>query len=312
MKKWEIDVSVLVIFFRRADALQKTFAAVKAARPRRLFLWQDGPRNESDLPGILECRKIVEDIDWDCEVYKMYNEKNFGCDPSIFYAYKWAFTKTDKCIFLEDDQVAGKSFFRFCKDLLDRYENDTRISHICGYNYTEVTESCDADYLFSTFGSGAWATWKRVVDEWEGDYDFLNHPREVAWVKERYGKLGELSIRNANRHRATGKEFWESIIGCNCMFNNQLAIIPKKNLVSNFGLTSDSTHSQATKKQLPKETAKLFEMKAYELDFPLQHPKHIVVNQDYIKKVYRIMGIGHPFLTLKRKIIQRLKRIIKK
>ena len=116
--------------------------------------------------------------------------------------------------------MPNQSYFKFCKELLDKYENDTRISHICGYNYTEIAPDCDADYLFAPFGSGAWATWKRVVDEWEGNYDFLQSEVEMDWLKERYGKLAETSLNIAKRHQKTGKEFWESIVGCNCMFNS--------------------------------------------------------------------------------------------
>ena len=247
---WEIDVNVLIIFFVRDEVLKQTFEAVKKARPRRLFLWQDGPREgrPDDIEGIERCRKIVEDIDWDCEVYTTYNEKNIGCDPSIYYAYKWAFSKVDKCIFLEDDQVPNQSYFHYCKELLDKYENYTRISHICGYNYTEIAPDCEEDYLFAPFGSGAWATWKRVVDEWESDYAFLSEDVKIAWLKKRYGKLAEISFNIAQRHKETGKEFWESIVGCNCMFNSHYAIIPKKNLISNIGLTENSTHSNTSKK----------------------------------------------------------------
>ena len=137
------------------------------------------------------------------------------------------------------------------------------ILHICGYNYTEIAPDCEDDYLFAPFGSGAWATWKRVVDEWEGDYAFLSEEVKIEWLKKRYGKLAEISFKNAQRHKETGKEFWESIVGCNCMFNSHYAIIPKQNLVSNMGLTTNSTHSNTSKKYLPKATANLFEMKTY-------------------------------------------------
>ena len=311
---WEIDVNVLIIFFVRDEVLKKTFEAVKKARPRRLFLWQDGPRagRPDDVEGIERCRKIVEDIDWDCEVYTTYNEKNIGCDPSIYYAYKWAFSKVDKCIFLEDDQVPNQSYFKFCKELLDKYENDTRISHICGYNYTEIAPDCEDDYLFAPFGSGAWATWKRVVDEWEGDYAFLSEEVKIKWLKERYGKSAKTSFATAQRHKETGKEFWESIVGCNCMLNSHYAIIPKKNLVSNIGLTKNSTHSNTSKKYLPKATANLFEMKTYELEFPLKHPKHVLINQTYLEQVQRIMGTGHPFIRLYRRLVYIWKRIFVK
>lgn len=311
MNKWEIDVNVLLIFFVREDVLKETFEAIRRARPRRLLLWQDGPRNgrKDDLENIQRCRKIVSDIDWDCEVYIKYNEENIGCDPSIFYAYNWAFSIVDKCIFLEDDQVPNNSFFKYCKELLDYYEYDNRISHICGYNYTEITESCQEDYLFSPFGSGAWATWKRVADEWDGNYSFLDNKENIKNLIKRYGAIAEASFKTAERHRKTNKEFWESIVGCNCLLNNHLVIIPKKNLVSNKGLTLNAAHSNANIVFLPKVTRKLFYMPTYEMEFPLHHPKNKIVDMDYVAKVCNIMGLGKPFLSFKRRVEGKLNQL---
>ena len=81
----------------------------------------------------------MADIDWECEVHHNYQEKNYGCDPSEYMAQKWAFSLSDKCIVLEDDDVPAVSFFGFCKELLDKYEHDTRISIIAGFNNEEIT-----------------------------------------------------------------------------------------------------------------------------------------------------------------------------
>ena len=115
-----VDVSVLILFFNRPKLLAQVFEQVKKARPARLFLYQDGPRGERDMPGIEACRKVVADIDWECEVHHNYQEKNYGCDPSEYMAQKWAFSLSDKCIVLEDDDVPAVSFFGFCKELLDK------------------------------------------------------------------------------------------------------------------------------------------------------------------------------------------------
>ena len=173
---WEIDVNVLIIFFVRDEVLKQTFEAVKKARPRRLLLWQDGPREgcPGDIKGIERCRKVVEDIDWDCEVYTQYHDSNFGCDPSTFYAQKWAFSLVDRCIILEDDMVADLSFFRFCKELLEKYKDDERINHICGVNFFGESKNCPNDYLFAHNGTGAWASWRRVAKGWDEIYSFLD------------------------------------------------------------------------------------------------------------------------------------------
>ena len=80
MKKALVDVSVLLIFFTRHEMFKRVFDQVKKARPSEIFLYQDGPREEcpDDIENIGKCREIVEDIDWECNVHKLYQEKNMG------------------------------------------------------------------------------------------------------------------------------------------------------------------------------------------------------------------------------------------
>ena len=74
------DISVLILFHARVDHFSQVWAEVKKARPSRLFLYQDGPReNSNDMEGIMACRELVKDrnVDWECEVHRLYQEKNF-------------------------------------------------------------------------------------------------------------------------------------------------------------------------------------------------------------------------------------------
>lgn len=214
MKPFLVDVPVLILFFNRPEPLSQVFDQVKAARPSTLFLYQDGPRNEKDLKGILACREIVDKIDWDCEVHRKYQEQNFGCDPSEFISQKWAFSIVDKCIVLEDDDVPSVSFFAFCKEMLDRYEQDTRITMIAGFNNEETTADIPYDYFFSsTFSIWGWASWKRVVDQWDEHYTFLddsfNMNQLEALIRRR--KYRNDFIYMCRRHREHHKAFYETI-----------------------------------------------------------------------------------------------------
>ena len=92
MKPFLVDVPVLILFFNRPQQLSQVFEQVRNARPSKLFLYQDGPRGEHDLPGIKACREVTDQIDWDCKVHRMYQEKNYGCDPSEYISQKWAFS----------------------------------------------------------------------------------------------------------------------------------------------------------------------------------------------------------------------------
>ena len=170
---YKTDIAVLMLFFNRPETFQQAFDAVKASRPSKLLLYQDGPRegNEKDRKGMEACRRIASDenIDWECEVHRHYCERNQGCDPSGFLSQKWAFSLADKVAVVEDDVVPAPSFLPFCKEMLDRYEHDERITMVAGFNTDEVTPNVPYDYFFtSAFSIWGWASWRRVVEKWDG------------------------------------------------------------------------------------------------------------------------------------------------
>ena len=118
MKKPLLNVPVLMVFFIRPEPFRQVFEAVKKARPAQLFLFQDGARenNASDIENRKACQKVLEEIDWECEVKTFYPEFNYGVDSSVYAAIKWAFESADRIIILEDDIVASQSFLTFVKN----------------------------------------------------------------------------------------------------------------------------------------------------------------------------------------------------
>lgn len=301
----KIDIAVLVLFFNRPEQLQGVFDEIRKARPSRLFLYQDGPRGERDTASILACRAIVADdqIDWECEVHRLYQEKNYGCDPSEYISQKWAFSNADKCIVLEDDDIPSQSFFPFCKELLDRYENDQRISMIAGMNYDEITQDMPYDYFFATtFAISGWASWRRVIDQWDEHYTFLDdsfnlHQLE-AYIKER--KFQKDFIDFCRYHRSTGKAYYETIYHAAVFFSSGLSIVPRVNMINNAGATGEGVHLSGSNDDLPKAIRRIFTMGRHELDFPLRHPRYMIENVEYKDRVYKIMAWGHPWIKIGR------------
>lgn len=299
------DVAVLLLFFNRPDSFGKVFDEVRKARPSQLFLYQDGPRGEKDMEGIRACRQIAENIDWECEVQHLYQTTNYGCDPSEYIAQKWAFSMVDKCIVLEDDDVPSQSFFPFCKEMLDRYEHDERITMIAGFNTDEITPDMPYDYFFtSAFSIWGWASWRRVIDKWDEKYSFLDNPTDLHMltqlVKQR--KVRKDFISMCRNHREAGKEFYESIFWSSMLLNSGLAIMPSKNQINNIGLTEESTHYTSNLKTTPRGLRRIFTMKRFELEFPLKHPPHVVEYVDYKERFYRRNAWGHPAIKVARSL----------
>ena len=309
---YDVDVAVLILFFNRPDQLRQVFEQVRKARPSRLFLYQDGPRSDKDMPGIMACRQVVEDVDWDCEVMRMYQERNYGCDPSEYISQRWAFDHVDKCIVLEDDDVPSISFFTFCKEMLDRYEHDTRITMISGFNVEEKTTDVDADYFFSTnFSIWGWASWRRVIDQWDARYEWLDDRHAVgdlqALIKERGYRDDFLPM--CRRHRSYHKPFYESIFWAHLLMSGGLCIVPSRNMVSNLGPTSDSTHFGGSLHTLPHGYRRIFTMGRYEVAFPLRHPRYVMEHVAYRKRAYRIMGWMSPWTKIARSLEELLLNI---
>ena len=305
MQAYKTDVAVLMLFFNRPDKFQQVFDQVRQARPSHLFLYQDGPRGERDMPGIMACRKIAENIDWECDVQRHYCEKNQGCDPSEYLSQRWAFSMVDKCIVLEDDDVPSQSFFPFCKEMLDRYEHDNRVWLISGFNEDEVSADVPDDYFFtSTFSIWGWASWRRVIDTWDGTYSFLDDPNAVKLMNDiiRQRKYRKSMMDLTRKHKASGIPYYETIFWASMMLNNGLAIMPKRNLINNIGLTADSTHYTASEKTTPRGLRKIFTMKRFELQFPLKHPRYVIDNVAYKERFYRRSAWGHPWIKVGRSL----------
>lgn len=287
-----------MLFFNRADHFSEVFAEVKKARPARLFLYQDGPRGERDIPGIEACRQVASDenIDWECEVHRLYQEKNYGCDPSEYLSQKWAFSMTDKCIVLEDDDVPSQSFFSFCKELLDKYENDERVWMIAGFNSEETAPVTSSYFFTSVFSIWGWASWRRVIDTWDGSYSWMDDPEKMAKVERviREKRLRKDFLPMCRDHRAAGKEFYETIFWASMLLNDGVAIMPTKNLINNRGVTDDSTHFQGSLKTMPARLRRQFTMPRYEIDFPLVHPTEVKEYEPFKEAVYLRNAWGHP------------------
>ena len=294
MKSFKTDVAVLMLFFTRTAITKLTFAQICKARPSKLFLYQDGPRKGriDDVEKIQECRNMIESmIDWDCEIHRLYQKENYGCDPSEYLSQKWMFSFVDRGIIIEDDDVMSESFFPFCKELLDKYADDKRIYMICGQNILGEYDAGGKDYFFSNRGAiWGWATWKRSIDSWDSDYNFLENTYTVKCLEKLYKKRVWPSFVNiCKKHKSTGREHYESIGYSSQLVNSQLNIIPSKNMTCNIGIASESTHSVSKITRLNRAIRNVFFQKTYEYSFPLKHPSYIVEDFNYEKKVNKIL-----------------------
>ena len=319
MKKALTDVPVLLIFFTRPDTFKKVFEKVKEARPSKLFLACDGPRENrpGDIEKINECKKIAEDIDWECEVHTDYSEKNLGCGIRPQSAISWALGIVDRIVILEDDCVPDVSFFGYMAELLEKYKDDERIGMVCGLNLFQNWDCGQYSYFFSRSASiWGWGTWRRV---WK-DYDF-----KIAAIKDSYTKdLLQNAIRgnkriqlnkihafeNANAiiERENTIHYWDFQFGFLMAAQSYLSIVPATNLIANIGVGEGATHSERENRtKWKKGKVNFIPQKAVEL--PLQHPPLVIEDVKYAVAVDQLFSYPNFFRKNFRRAVRFLEKI---
>lgn len=267
------SIPILLIVFKRPETTRKVFEKIKKIRPQKLYVACDGARkNVQGEEELVQQTKnlILNNIDWDCQLFTKFEKKNLGCKDGVYTAINWLFESEDMGIILEDDCVVQDSFFPFMKDLLERYRLDERIGMIDGANYIKKI-SIPYSYCFSRFKStNGWGTWKRAWKNMDIDMKWRNTPMEksILWNAGFEGKdlkywKYRLKVIDCNQASAWDWQWYFTLSA-----NNQLSIFPKYSLVSNIGFGEGATHT--TERKLPD-----YYMADKELTFPLSHPPYV-------------------------------------
>lgn len=285
---------VVFIIFNRPDVTQRVFDAIRRARPPQLLLISDGPRGlrPGEQEKVTQVRQIVENIDWECEIFKNYSDLNLGCKNRVSSGISWAFSIVEEAIILEDDCLPHPDFFQFCEELLIRYRDEPRIAQICGANHLHTQPQGDDSYYFSKYNNiWGWASWRRA---WR-HYDVsMTH-----WADARRSNpfTSWLGSWKANRYWSqifdqvhAGKiDTWDYQWMFACWMNQLLSIVPKNNMISNLGFGPDATHTL--------EKNRFAEQSTESLSIPLKHPQCIKINEqaDYLAESIEYSGSWFQF-----------------
>lgn len=248
MTEKRLETPVLFLIFNRPDVTKIVFEKIKSIRPKHLFVSADGPR-KGRPDDELNCRnthKLIDQIDWDCELKTNFYDKNLGCKNAVSSGITWFFQNVEEGIILEDDCVPDSSFFRFCEVLLDKYRNDGNIMHIGGTNFQDGKKIGNASYYFSKFNHvWGWATWKRAWDLYDVDIkkypEFISDEKFISLFPKR--KEQKYWMKYFSQVYNNQKDTWDYQWTFAIWYHNGLSIIPNKNLVTNIGFGQNATHT---------------------------------------------------------------------
>jgi hypothetical protein len=304
MDNFQLKTAVAFILFNRPETTTQVFEAIRQAKPPLLLVVADGPRPDviDDIEKCKAARSVIDRVDWDCEVLTNYSDVNLGCGLRIATGITWVFEQVEQAIILEDDCLPDISFFQYCEQLLNRYNDDPRIMFIGGNSFQLGRQRTRYSYYFSRYPvCWGWATWKRA---WK-HYDL-----EIKlWPKINSEKWLEFILEDAHSFQYWQNIFqnvydglidtWDYQWTLACWLQNGLAIVPQINLVRNIGFGPDATHTN-----FPKNCH--LALPSQKISFPLHHPTHIIPHIEADKFMY-----NYYFNTsLKSRLVRKIQSIV--
>ena len=281
MKINNSKIPILLLIFNREDVAIKAMFSIQEYRPQRLYIAADGPRisknGEKD-----KCEKtrqaVLDMIDWECEVKTLFRDQNLGCAKAVSTAIDWFFNNEEFGIIVEDDIVLSQDFYRFAKEIDDKYRNDERIMCI-NAQYIGHPKNFKSSYVFSTMGSPwGWATWRRAWQHMDLSMSLFPRNSLIKHIKS-FGFVRALFLyyyywEHDYRIISSGGDIssWATRWSFNIFANGGLVVVPTVNMAINVGLTgTQSTHYETKDKNLYSF------MKLEKLPTNLSHPNEIKV-----------------------------------
>lgn len=294
----QYDIPVVLFIFKRIQKTLQIIDRISEVKPLKIYLVSDGPRNDEERDIVLECRRIAEGrINWECEIIRYYSDVNRGVYDRIGLGAKCILEKEGEAVFIEDDNLPEVSFFIFCREMLERYRDDTRVLWICGTNYLEEYRPSDGSSYFFTrhMLPCGWASWGHKFSKYyDGEMKLLGNRLIRERMKHEYRSrsmyrydLGRC-LREYNRIKKGIQPIsWDMQMCFSQRINGMYAIVPMFNQITNIGVDEYSTHGGFDKNNIM--TKRFCNIVSQRLSFPLKHPAVVIEDLGFDKETTKLI-----------------------
>lgn len=298
---------VALFVYNRPPVTAQTLNAIIQYRPETLFVVSDGPKNSIDdeykVNAVRELLASCEDL---FNVVSLHREENVGCRQSMMTGLDWVFDQVDQCIILEDDCLPDRTFFDYCAQLLDRYQNCAEVMSIGGFRAEQLKFSGEYSYGFSKYPyTWGWATWRRAVTGFRTALAHWSDEDATKWLESylgsgTYARYWAYKLSSAHR----GADLWDYTWAYHCWRRGGLSVYPSVSMIKNIGFGPEGTSTVHAQHPFARQNSQ-------RLVFPMKHPAAIAASRDYDDRVEHLLysGMQRRCVELMRKVaLQRLPR----
>lgn len=236
----------VVFVFKRAESTKRLIESLLRngeAADTDLFIFSDGPRNETEAGIVSKVREYIYSIGGFKSINIQCAPSNKGLANSIINGVTSVLKSYDKVIVVEDDLLVSCNFLQFMNQALDFYNNNEKILSIGGFTGPLKRGADDDVYFTQRACSQGWGTWsdKWLKIDWNiRDFNsFIKNRTE----QRRFNRMGS-DLTGLLYKQMKGKVDSWAIRWCYHQFKNGLyTVYPTVSKVKIFGLDEFATHN---------------------------------------------------------------------
>jgi hypothetical protein len=243
------DFAPIAVFaYRRTVHLERVLDALEACpefKNSPCFVFSDGPKTEDDEKHVAAVRALLK-TRMRPNMTLIESPANKGLELSVTNGVTKLCNEFGRAIVIEDDLVVAPAALAWFNAALDRYQNETRVWQISGFqfNVPEFAERSEGLFLSLTTAWG-WATWKRAWDLYDPAMTGWERLKSDRGLRRRFDVDGSYPYSDMLlKQKERGLETWDISWWWRVFSSGGVTLFPPQSLVANIGFDETATHGR--------------------------------------------------------------------
>lgn len=209
----------------------------------RLYIFSDGPKNNSDEEQVNEVRNFIKTVDGFKSVKVIESKTNKGLANSVIEGVTQLNNNYGQVIVFEDDLVSSPHTLTYFNEALNRYRNDDKVMHIGAYMYHLKDSNLPESFFYRAATSWGWATWQSAWQHFEPNIDKLIAQFDRQKINQ-FAIEGTMNFWKQMQDFKRGKNnSWAIRWYASIFLRGGLTLNPSQSLVNNIGHDGTGVHS---------------------------------------------------------------------
>lgn len=238
-----MDYGIILFIYDRPQCTERVLEALKRNHIAELYVFQDGPGDNTDKAAWKKNVDIIKQIDWCDVIYEQNQSKASSLDNQIIYGINKVFEQKDSIIVIEDDCIISDDCIQFMEKCLTNYQDNRSIIDVGAYlEPINIPEEYSIPVIAAGIPAGqVWGTWKNRWEEFQKEFSLIKRIGKAMKNNPMFQSCGYPIKKILEEYWMLSTwDLWWSIF---VLLKEGISIRPAGNKVYNIGFENPGTHT---------------------------------------------------------------------